>query len=298
MKPAVRKPRTRSIWLAVLPLGAGILLYFYPQILWTAEVEQAAVLTVNRDPLTTGGSDNRAVAESMSTEVLPLSKEEDKLAGPSKSKDVTDGGADPEWLAVPRASRSLARLFALAPLGVKTNHLIRHKDLNLPDSQLGQHKVDRLQSLLANHQECIRTALKSYGQARHALMKTLDARGQLTELSTAMLDSDDRREMESAARRGLISRGVSGDEALRAETNKMLLDSAKEIVPDVAAFLMKEGRVLVASKNQLDRLELSREYEQYLRAAFLYEVIAWFIAEGLTNDAAVKHVVDEFEVLN
>jgi hypothetical protein len=165
---------------------------------------------------------------------------------------------DAEWLAIPKTSRSLARDFALAPAALRVDQLVRHADLNPTDQPLSQESLVRLQQLMRRHQDLIRQSLKKYGLDRHALLKDLDESGALAEVSTS---------------------------------------NGEPMALGVAAFLMRDGRTFVARKDQLRGLELSDDYYRDLRAAFLSDVLSWFLAAGLTNHQAIAHIVEEFRGL-
>ena len=199
------------------------------------------------------------------------------------------------WLEIPRARRPLGKLFALAPLGVKTDYLVRHVVLNPADRVLDQASLDTLVSLIERHHEVIDDGFKEYGLKRHAILKDLDKRGELTEMTLDSLNALDREAAVESIQRKLASQGDASKATRKLAEWMLLYERRRQIKPGASAFLMKKDRMLVATSEQLTALEELAARYAHLRAVFLYETLAWFISAGLTDEASVLKIVVEFD---
>jgi len=175
-----------------------------------------------------------------------------RLAGSPQAPSQATDLQEPE-----RERRSLARLFALAPLGVATEHLVRHVQLNPLDQDVGLADSVDLGKLIGRHQSIISEALKDMSGHRDQCLKELHRDGKLQEV------------------RG--DRGVA--------------------VAGAKAFLATGGRVFVASAEQLTAIRTHEDYYAHLRAAFLVDVIAWFATKGLVDDSSAARVIEEFNMV-
>jgi len=205
------------------------------------------------------------------------------------------GDVPADWLARPRARRPLGKLFALAPLGVEVDYLVRHVVLNPTDQVLDRATLDSLEALMDRHQAAIDAGFKEYGLKRHAILKSLDKRGELSEVTlNSLKDPAHRKEAKLSVQRRLIAAGDTSPTARKLAEWQVLHSRSPDVKPGMSAFLIKQGRLLVATREQLSELDVHTSHYEYLRSAFLYETLAWFIASGLTEQSSVVSVVAEF----
>lgn len=290
--------RRRSLGLrsfVLAPICVGLLVFAWGQIWPTSygsDLRDGARIQGIGTVVAEVGPAVRGSASSIGLVAEPSSSTSGGASQPPMPSKVVPSG-DQVWLARPKTSRSLARDFALAPMALRVDQLVRHEDLNPADQVIDQESMARLEDLLTKHKALLKDGYRRFGNDRHALLKELEQSGALRELTLDMLPAEDQKAAELSVRRSLLARGISSETAVKDELNRVLLENVK----GTAAFMMKDGRTFVATREQLRGLQSVEDYTEYLRAQFMYEVLTWFIASGFTSDKAVAHIVEEFQKL-
>lgn len=213
-----------------------------------------------------------------------------------------------EWERLPRKNRSIATLFAKAPLAVTEQRLLRHPILNAGDYPVSASNRVLLRSIISQHHEEIRGIAVERSTAKDRRLRELWTGGELEEVSFARLAPDLRKEIEEAAswrrdartkqldKQGGTPPGVSLD-SLDSEVLSEMRRRAQHIVPGATAFLQANGRLFIAKKEQMAEEADSEAVDVFARASFLYDILSFFVGHGLMPMDAAAAEVAQFEQL-
>jgi len=208
--------------------------------------------------------------------------------------------------------RDIAKFFALAPDNIKFRDLARHVDLNILDEEIVAKQRVVVEEIVGRNKRLITAARHDRMDKRHAILKGLDRKEALTELSLDLLDPATRKVILAKAKQSvqtfqgyMESRRKAGIEVPTSPNSKgtelksailsTLRSNAKDLVPDASAFLIHHGKLFVAKDAQMADLADASERVTSAKRLFLYETLGWFVEEGLTTPSRATQVAEKFE---
>ncbi len=137
---------------------------------------------------------------------------------------------------------------------------------------------------------------------QHDGLIALDQSGGLVELTADHADPEIKKKVEQtseAAVKAIIKRfaregqTIGHDDAVALLKQGALTKYAKQIIPGASAFLQRDGKIFVATTEQLRPIRSSKEEADYMKTLFLQDTLIWFLSHGLTTeDAATKELIE------
>lgn len=184
------------------------------------------------------------------------------------------------------------KMVRYAPLGITVDHLVRNPALNPLDEPISDDAIGVLQSILAKHQERIRTVVDEQGTKRHHEMLERHAKGVLppVESLSSRLSPEDAKQVEQRTA-ALVKQGFDETEARRHALKEQLM---RRYGYD-AALTGPDGRIYMADPGSLrDLLADSESYRTFLSNEFFGELVLFFAAQGLLDDARCRDLLTDF----